>query len=173
MLDAKIYKIPITPTEYFLIENRQQDFAGDGLHLTKGASGVVLEADDYDVDIPGSGLLIWHIDERIIAAGLRNYCVNADPYMRGVDLEEADGSQDIGESFPGLLPGVLSPENGLEWDAFYAGICSMSGMQSDTCQHHDRKISGTAEHYRLFWCTTTGNGWYTLDKKQTIITGKI
>lgn len=118
---TKIYKIPITPTEYFLIENRQQDFTGDGLNLTKSTSGVVLEADDYDVDIPGSGLLIWHIDERIIAAGLRNYSVNAEPYMRGVDLEEADGSQDIGESFPGLIPGMLSPENGLEWDAFYAG----------------------------------------------------
>ena len=118
---TKIYKISITPTEYFLLENRQQDFAGDGLNVTLGQSGVILEVDDYDADIPGSGILIWHIDEKVIAAGLDDNTVNANSERKGVDLEEADGSQDIGEDFPGLIPGFLSPENGLAFDAFYSG----------------------------------------------------
>ncbi|MFC1563935.1 T9SS type A sorting domain-containing protein [candidate division KSB1 bacterium] len=120
-IPEKIYKVAISPTEYYLIENRQTDFDGDSLKITFGQSGIVLEVDDYDLDIPGSGLLIWHIDEKVIAAGLQDNTVNADKSLKGVDLEEADGSQDIGEVFPGLIPGTLSPENGLPWDAFYEG----------------------------------------------------
>ncbi len=116
---TKIYKIPVTPYEYFLVENRLKDFDFDGLNFIRAESGVLLEVDDYDYDIPGSGLLIWHIDEKIIAAGLQENTVNTNPRKRGVDLEEADGSQDIGELFPGLIPGLLSPENGLPQDAFY------------------------------------------------------
>ncbi len=118
---TKIYKVPISPTEYFLIENRQQDFAGDNLKVVRGASGVILEVDDYDIDVPGSGILIWHIDERIIAAGLSSNSVNNDPDIHGIDLEEADGSQDIGESFSGILPGFATPANGIPTDAFFEG----------------------------------------------------
>jgi len=118
---TKIYKVPVTPYEYFLIENRSTDYNEDGLNVVQGVSGVIIEVDDYDYDIPGPGMLIWHIDERIIAAGLAANAVNTDPARRGVDLEEADGAQDIGELFPGIIPGTLTPENGLPWDAFYAG----------------------------------------------------
>ncbi|MFC1553716.1 T9SS type A sorting domain-containing protein [candidate division KSB1 bacterium] len=118
---TKIYKVPVSPVEYFLIENRVQDTDGDSLNVERSASGVVLEVDDYDFDIPGSGMLIWHIDERVISRGLDDNSVNSDLYMKGVDLEEADGTQDIGEVFQGLLPGVLSPENGYPWDAYYSG----------------------------------------------------
>ena len=116
-----IYKVPISPTEYFLIENRQQDFAGDDLNAVVSASGVILEVDDYDVDVPGSGLLIWHIDDRVIADGLSGNAVNTNIDRKGIDLEEADGSQDIGEPFPGILPGFSTPENGISADAFYSG----------------------------------------------------
>ena len=108
--------MPITPYEYFLIENRSTDHDEDGLNVVQGASGVIIEVDDYDYDIPGPGILIWHIDERIIAAGLAANAVNTDPARRGVDLEEADGAQDIGELFPGIIPGTLTPENGLSWE---------------------------------------------------------
>ncbi|MFC1477184.1 hypothetical protein ACFL6L_01840 [candidate division KSB1 bacterium] len=118
---TRIYKVPITPTEYYLIENRIRDYADDGLNFVKGQSGVILEFDDYDFDIPGSGLLIWHIDEQVIREKLEKNEVNTDPSLRGIDLEEADGSQDIGELFPGILPGFMTPENGWPWDGFYAG----------------------------------------------------
>ncbi|MFC1728886.1 T9SS type A sorting domain-containing protein [candidate division KSB1 bacterium] len=119
---TKIYKIPVTPAEYFLVENRNQDYAEDGLHVVKGQSGVIIEVDDYDVDIPGSGLLIWHVDERVIRAKIAANRINADPILRGIDLEEADGSQDIGEIFPQLFPGFITPENGLPWDAYSTDI---------------------------------------------------
>lgn len=53
--------------EYFLVENRYK--AG------------------FDAGLPGSGLAIWHIDER--------QGNNADEYHKLVDLEEADGKDDL------------------------------------------------------------------------------
>ena len=59
-----IYKLPIGDFdgEYFLVENRQQQ--------------------GYDSNLPGSGLLIWHVDESVPD--------NSDDNHRMVDLEEAD-----------------------------------------------------------------------------------
>ena len=74
--------------EYFLVENRQKL--------------------GFDVGIPGSGLLIWHIDE-----GVSFYNdANANANHRLVDLEQADGLRqlnitsggnagDAGDPFPG------------------------------------------------------------------------
>jgi len=113
--NATILKVPINAEEYFLIENRQRDALGDGL-MTQGAGGVLLEVDEYDWGIPGSGLLIWHVDEKVIEEHYATNTVNADPYHRGVDLEEADGFQDIGFIIYGGFVTYGSPE-----DAFYQG----------------------------------------------------
>ena len=45
----------------------------------------------------GSGVYIWHVDEGVIHAALANgtRLVNWDPARKGVDLEEADGIQDM------------------------------------------------------------------------------
>ncbi len=54
-------------TEYFLVENRQQ-------------SG-------FDTQLPGAGILIWHINETAPA--------NRNPNRLMVDLEEADGNEEL------------------------------------------------------------------------------
>ena len=45
----------------------------------------------------GNGLYVWHIDERVIRDALdaNTSTINADPLRKGVDLEEADGIQDL------------------------------------------------------------------------------
>ena len=68
--------------------------------------GVVLEADDFDFALPGGldendnpllgGILIWHVDENRLADSIESNAVNADRNARSIDLEEADGAQDIG-----------------------------------------------------------------------------
>ncbi|MGD8396116.1 MAG: M6 family metalloprotease domain-containing protein, partial [Candidatus Eiseniibacteriota bacterium] len=107
--------IPLGGDEYFLIENRLQDPDGDGefdfydadddsvftlYDLTIPAE----EADSYrdaefDFFLPGegtgSGLLIWHIDQSVLDAYDEYNAVEHDPEHKGVDLEEADGIEDL------------------------------------------------------------------------------
>ncbi|TDI69759.1 MAG: T9SS type A sorting domain-containing protein [Bacteroidetes bacterium] len=91
--------------------------------------GVVVDADNFDFALPGGkddlgnalvgGALVWHVDERRLKTGLLSNRVNADPDRRAIDLEEADGGQDLGE--PSL--GIFGPafEQGSPFDFFYAG----------------------------------------------------
>lgn len=135
---TRLYKVPITDTEYFLIENRQQNPDGslDPYNNEPSYSFKLLpegEQDYYenypllpyfnfmenryagsewDFFLPGlggpsagptlqdgSGILIWHIDESIIAANFSSNFdynwVNWDAAHKGVDLEEADGIQHL------------------------------------------------------------------------------
>jgi M6 family metalloprotease-like protein len=131
------FQVNIAGDEYYLIENRQHDPDGDGIARGMTANGgevtfdadyqvhfsgepsVIVSVDEYDYGLPGSGLLIWHVDESVLLAGLEDNRVNADPSRRGVDLEEADGSQDIGESY-GMFDAGYGSENGVLQDAWYA-----------------------------------------------------
>ena len=96
-------KIPITADEYLLIENRERYAPRDSLPKAvfsdSDTSGVWMRVDHYDALIPGSGILIWHINERIIREKRSSDTLNDDPYRRGVDLLEADGREDIGAPF--------------------------------------------------------------------------
>ena len=97
-------KVPVTADEYLLIENRYSPTSRDeippGVVFSGGDSaGVWLSAGHYDAFIPGSGILVWHIDESIIAAGRADHTLNNDTSRRGIDLLEADGRQDIGALF--------------------------------------------------------------------------
>lgn len=50
----------------------------------------------------GSGVYVWHVDEAVVAAafGQPTNLFNADPSRKSVDLEEADGVQDLDSSEP-------------------------------------------------------------------------
>lgn len=91
--------------------------------------GVILDADELDWSLPGlinannnykGGILVWHIDETIIDKNLATNSINADPNKRGVDLEEADGSQDIGQTYDFGDPASGS-EDGSPIDYWFAG----------------------------------------------------
>jgi M6 family metalloprotease-like protein len=91
-----IVKIPITPDEYFLIENRQVDIKQPDTIDVDVEDGVVIAVggNEYDFFQPGSGLLIWHVDRRVLADYGPYNAVNIDASHKGVDLEEGDGVQD-------------------------------------------------------------------------------
>lgn len=119
---TQIAKIPIGKDEYFLIENRNNWFRDgvsidsarfvvwqktniypefinvliDSMGVEKNEYGVITDVPNYDWGLPASGLLIWHIDEQKIRDGIDSFSINADRKHRGIDLEEADGAQDIG-----------------------------------------------------------------------------
>lgn len=90
-------------------------------------SGSLVDAEDFDWAISGDmnqpgfeggGVLVWHIDEGKISSTIATNTVNADPNHRGVDLEEADGSDDIGQQYDFLEPGS-GTEGGWPLDAWF------------------------------------------------------
>jgi M6 family metalloprotease-like protein len=96
--------------EYFLVENRAQDLDGNGFPFVQqdSTTGVFLgPVDDparpgteghleYDAVLPGGGMLIWHIDDRLAVPGFVSGAVNFQTGERGVAIEEADGISDMG-----------------------------------------------------------------------------
>ncbi|MEZ4747506.1 MAG: T9SS type A sorting domain-containing protein [Calditrichia bacterium] len=143
-----VFKFPINDNEYFLVENR---YAGElrldslQLVLTEGRNelasmrevletyladqvtfsprGVLIDAKNPDIALPGGGALIWHIDESVINAQIAQNRINDDPAHRGIDLEEADGSQDIGETFD-FLSGIQDASLGWALDPWYTSNSS-------------------------------------------------
>ncbi len=144
LADTVILKVPINSTEYYLIENRQRDVENNGVMITyksngtiihrtflkdttgfysydtDSLSGVVLDADEFDWALPGNGIVIWHIDEKVISEKLEENKINTDKNRRGVDVEEADGVQDIGERFVTIFGDEVIGE-GTQEDFWYAG----------------------------------------------------
>ena len=136
--DPEIYQVRLTDLESYLVENRIRDRNGDTLtwgvdsagdtiyfhqdytvSFSGDTTGVIVEVEDLDYDIPGSGLLIWHLDEsRITPYTIENNSINDDPDRRGVDLEEGDGVQDIGQDLS-----TFHPRGGAVAGNFYDAWC--------------------------------------------------
>ena len=142
--ENNILEIPINNNEYFLIENRTNwyrdnmyidstryiiyeesqryppfvEILFDSVLIDRDENGVVINIYDYDLGLPSSGMLIWHIDEETINDGINNYSINKDRLNRGVDLEESDGAQDIG--FPSIFL-FSDPSAGYFGDMWFKG----------------------------------------------------
>jgi hypothetical protein len=130
--DTTILLVPINDHEYYLIENRQRNLTGndslfryDSLEgigrviapypynvnidsnvaatSRKNASNVILKVRNNDVSLPACGLVVWHVDERVVRDRLPNNLINADSLYRGVGLVEADGVNDLGILFRDVL----------------------------------------------------------------------
>lgn len=136
--DTTIIKIPINSSEYFLLENRIRDVDSVGAKVTyilngqtftktfpkdtagffsyavDSIDGVVINVDEFDWAVPGNGIVIWHIDENIINSKIAENKINTDKNNRGVDVEEADGIQDIGEQFTTIFGDVVIGEGSSE-----------------------------------------------------------
>ena len=105
--------------------------AAESDSLAGREAGVWLGADEYDVFIPGSGILMWHVDDAIIGATPDGF--NNDRERPGLVLKEADGYRDIGNFFfdrQDLTEGTRT-------DPFFAGFnventAGVSHLSSDT-----------------------------------------
>lgn len=108
--------------EYFLVENRYMSGYDSGLQGCLNGSPT-----------EGGGLAIWHIDKAILADGCVtwNSC-NANRKHRLVDLEEADGTQDLDTKGSSRLK-----------DLFYAGNNSSF---SDATTPNNSSYSGASNN---------------------------
>jgi len=131
LLEQELIYSPIHDSEYYLVENRAIELDGNGFPIIRAdaMTGVILGpiadstlsnpagAFEYDALLPSGGLLIWHIDDRVIFGDLSDpFGVNTNIARRGVKLVEADGIEDQGRR-----------NFGTPWDPFYAGNNSFLG----------------------------------------------
>jgi len=124
------------------VEKRwNRDMTGFNAFNQDSLYGVITDVDEFDWSLPGGvntrtneffdgGILIWHIDENVINSGYAQDAVNANPERRGVNLMEADGSQDIGQSY-GFLGAGSGSEEGTVLDFWYAGNSAPLRQKSD------------------------------------------
>lgn len=142
-LSRKIYKIPMTEDEYFLVEYRR---ARDSY---------------YDRNIPADGLLIWHID----LTGN-----NGNEFHKLVDLECADGLYDD-RGYPGGE--VPDPEGGMDnldfWSHDEVYRRAHSGNRGDATDVYD----GVKFREFSAFTNPSSNGYYLEDTKafQRVSTG--
>lgn len=94
------------PEQYFLVENRQ----------VSSSLGTWL----FDTFLPGSGVLIWQIDESVIDNNIATNTVNVDPDLPGISVKEADGILDLAASITGSVPADFAKFFGLAGDYFAA-----------------------------------------------------
>jgi hypothetical protein len=149
------------------VQTFPRDTVGFNAFDLDSLAGVVTDVEDLDWSLPGGvsqdgtffdgGVLIWHIDEAVIAQGLQTNGVNGNPLRRGVDLEEADGSQDIGQSYEFLSPGSGS-EEGTALDFWYPGNSSPvnHNVFSPTSYPDSRSNSGANSHITISDFSTRG-----------------
>ncbi|MBN1886265.1 MAG: immune inhibitor A [Candidatus Krumholzibacteriota bacterium] len=146
---ARVVRVEAGEDEYFLVENRAAETDGLPTYfVADGETGVILgtgnclNCDDpgaeilewelvngYDILLPtesdypgpdgGPGLLVWHVDDRLIAERWETNTVNT-LYPYGVSLVEANGVVDLGDPYSWF---------GLGWfdDAFYEGNATAMG----------------------------------------------
>ena len=141
--------------------------------------GVLISVSNYDWALPGGldygedgrrgngddrllngGILIWHIDEAVIQNGLEENTINNNPLRRGVDLEEADGAQDIG--LPNAVTEISGIQNGSPFDFWWSGndarVILPSGLEiqlyenrfGDDTEPNNRSNSGQSVGFEFF-----------------------
>lgn len=114
--------------------------------------GVVVDVSNFDFSLPGGiisgenetdrelngGILIWHIDEGIIESKMKLGGINNNPDRKGVDLEEADGAQDIGQ--PTSIGFSQNEVNGSPFDFWWSGNNARVVTQSDTIKFYENRF---------------------------------
>jgi M6 family metalloprotease-like protein len=136
--EVRIAKIPISEYEYYLLENRQIEVDGrQTFVLADSITSVILGPSDqfrnlsgeYDYLLPGSGILIWHVNETVAfmdfdGNGVINFNDNhlqndnTPPIVPFLRLIEADGLSHFHSSTGAYYtPGYFGEQE----DMYYAG----------------------------------------------------
>jgi M6 family metalloprotease-like protein len=119
------------------------DAAGFNSDDVDSLKGVITNVDEFDWALPGliddtanyhGGVLIWHIDNNIINANIASDRINADPSHRGVNLMEASGIPEIGQTFTDVLGNTVIGEGSYEdyWYSSNPAILYQNRFADDT-----------------------------------------
>ncbi|MFC1480785.1 hypothetical protein ACFL6E_00885 [Candidatus Neomarinimicrobiota bacterium] len=114
-LDSMLFRDAVDIGGYFEFQP-YFGYLRDSLNVTRSENDVIISVGNYDWGLPGSGLLIWQVNEVMIPSDLQG--LNNDRNNRGIKIIEADGAIDIGFPSAALFE---RPDLGWRWDMWYAG----------------------------------------------------
>ncbi len=154
------YRAGLSMREWFLLENRwvplntSQTPFSDLRFERDEATGVVLylagerldgwvNSGLYDFFMPPGGVLVWHVNNDRIEAGLADNTINM--YNDGLKLIEADGIQDIGvlEAYVmGWYGSYLDPFGGVDPEGNPTGFENLYVEGFPSSRNFDRSWSG-------------------------------
>ena len=131
-VEGAAYILPLdsnTPQEYLILENRQKNLS--------------------DKNLPGSGLLVWHIDETITDIYPLNASVNENQNFYGVNLLQADGLWETYGSCSQIIDKIYIPcaDNGDPFPLISdpsAILTELTNPSTDTYSY-DRDADGEIE----------------------------
>ncbi len=153
--NIKIVKIPISATEYYLLENRRSDIDGnlDGLRVDSTSNVIlwpvkvqdILDGDsiitvmtpvaEYDVYLPGSGagIAIWHVDEAVAAMDYYPFDIHENNFQANTLQWDRNRRFIRLVEADGLIDfgGNYSRGYGVAEDLFYAGNNSTFGSYTN------------------------------------------
>ena len=94
-----------------------------GDHITVDPdTQVILSVDNYDYGLPGSGLVIWHVNESLINLNSLSEGINNNSNNKAIKIKEADGSMDIGFECYHWNPSFCNTlTSGWEYDMWFDG----------------------------------------------------
>jgi hypothetical protein len=134
--------------------------------------GLITAVSNYDFALPGGliadennrelngGILIWHVDESVISEKLGRAGINSNTARRAVNLQEADGAQDIGR--PIRIGLFENPVNGSPFDFWWSGnnatVITQTGREITLYQNRfgpdttpdNRSNSGAHSFFELY-----------------------
>jgi len=85
-------------------------------------TGVILAVDNYDYGLPGSGIVIWHINESLIDINSLSSGINNNTQNKAIKIKEADGAMDIGFECYHWNPSFCNTlTRGWEYDMWFSG----------------------------------------------------
>ncbi|MDD5092124.1 MAG: M6 family metalloprotease domain-containing protein [Candidatus Wallbacteria bacterium] len=132
-----IYRVSLSSTEYFLLENRWINVLGNQF----------------------GGMLIWHVDESVLSAGWAANSVNTNVNHKGVDLEEADNLSELdrmaskgnsGDPYPGSTQNhTFSPESSPSSESYTTTL--RSTVYIENIQTSGSSIAFTKRGSFAFW----------------------
>ena len=86
------------------------------------STNVILGFDNYNYGLPGSGILIWSINEDILSQSDIQMGINNDPLNKAIEIIESDGGKDIGQDCYHWNPAFCDIlTKGWGYDLWYSG----------------------------------------------------
>jgi M6 family metalloprotease-like protein len=152
---SRVLNVPLSASEYYMIENRESELDGNGATIVNAdtLTGVILgpASNEYDALLPGSGILVWHVDENVISSrAALGMSPNGSRPDRGIALKEADGIEDLGD--PSSWEWL-----GSEFDPYFVGNATL--LTPETVPNSDAN-SGATSHVFVSVTSSRSVGMY-------------